>query len=46
MSFDDIGPCFLGLSKNGCSCKLNKKWGPIAERFLGLLKETTVDEVL
>jgi len=46
MNFDNIGPCFLGLTKEGCTCRLNKKWAPIADRFMKLLKETTIDQVL
>jgi len=46
MSFDRVGPCFLGLSRDGCSCKLREKWAPIVERFLDLLRETTLDQVI
>lgn len=45
MNLSDLKRCFLGLPECNGSCGLHKQWKPIADRFLKLLEETSIEKV-
>jgi len=46
MNLDDFKRCFMGLPTCDGSCGMHDRWVPIADQFLTLLDNTTIDQVL
>lgn len=46
MNLDEFKRCFMGRPTCDGSCRIHSRWVPIADQFLNLLENTTIDNAL